>query len=391
MACFAAYTAAYISRCNLAPSLDAIAKAFDVNAMQVGLLPTCFAIPYAAGQIVSGALADRCSGSRLMGIGLMGSALVNILFSFSDWFPLLLVFWWVNGMLQSMIWTPIVHLLAIHFRQEVRDHAAFFLSLTLIAGYLIAWALSGWLTSLLSWRVAFLVSGLITAAVAIPSVLRIRRARGSWRVRPAEGDAPRAPVRDLMLHTGLPLLLLGCLANGYVRDGIANWATKLLMDTQGIDLGSAVGIILILPAVNFLGIRLGQGMYGKNRNNPYRASGILFAICTAVCCLLPTSIIHLAPLAAALVAASAMMYGLNPLLTTLMPMQFSRMNRVALTAGLMDAMIYVGSAFSGSFAGYLSDRFGWEAVFVSWAAACLAGTGMMAAARRLARRNSEEV
>ena len=71
------------------------------------------------------------------------------------------------------------------------------------------------------------------------------------------------------------------------------------------------------------------------------------------------------PFVIVLVGASAMTYGLNPLLTTIMPMQYTSLNRVALGAGLLDAMIYVGSSFSGAFAGFLSDRFGWSAVFVS--------------------------
>ena len=82
IACFAAYTAAYISRCNLSPSLDAIAQTFGVGAAQVGLLPTCFALPYAAGQVLSGFLADRLPGPKLMLIGLLGSAAVNAAFSF---------------------------------------------------------------------------------------------------------------------------------------------------------------------------------------------------------------------------------------------------------------------------------------------------------------------
>ena len=88
-----------------------------------------------------------------------------------------------------------------------------------------------------------------------------------------------------------------------------------------------------------------------------------------------------------LVATSAMTYGLNPLLTTILPMQFSALNRVGLAAGLMDAMIYVGSSFSGSFAGFLSDRFGWTAVFVSWAALSLIGIAAVAAAGAKAKKN----
>ena len=382
-ACFFAYTAAYISRCNLSPSLDAIAKSFGVSAAQAGLLPTHFALPYAVGQIVSGSLADHVPAPRLMLIGLMGSALINIVFSFCPFFPLLLALWFLNGALQSLIWTPIVRILAVHFRDETRDSAAFFLSLTLIFGYLLAWGLSGLLTSLVSWRIAFLASGLVTAAAALPALLVLNRLPVDYRAKPAAQTAKQAPVCHLLLRTNLLLLLIGCFANGYVRDGINNWAAKLLMDTQGIDLGSAVGIMLIIPCVNFLGIQLGRGVYRKSGSNSCLSSCILFGFCTALCALLAlVSQKSFVLCVAALALTSAMTYGLNPLLTTIMPMLYSSLNRVALAAGLMDATIYLGSAFSGSFAGFLSDRFGWTAVFVSWTLLSLIGVLTTAAASR---------
>ena len=386
--CFFAYTAAYICRCNLSPSLDAIAKAFGISDAQVGLLPTCFAVPYAAGQIFSGLLADRLPAPRLMLVGLLGSAVVNFLFSFCPAFGMMLALWFLNGILQSLIWTPIVRIMAIHFRDEVRDNAVFFISLTLIFGYLAAWALSGFLTSRFSWRAAFRASGLVTAVIAVPSILGMRGKRMQLQARSTESVDRRAPVGHLFLHTNLALLLIGCFGNGYVRDGITNWATKLLMDTQGIDLSSAVGIILIIPTVNFLGIQLGRLAYRKTGKDIYRASGLLFAACAALCgALAPASRWNIVTCVLTLVMTSAMTYGLNPLLTSLMPMLFRRFNRVALAAGVIDAMIYVGSAFSGTFAGYLSDRFGWVAVFVSWMIVSLASTASMFAARALARQS----
>ena len=391
IACFAAYTSAYISRCNLSPSLNAIAETFGISAAQAGLIPTCFAIPYAAGQIVSGLLADRYPAPRLMLIGLLGSSLVNVAFSVSTSFPLLVALWFVNGLLQSMIWTPIMRIIVSQFRENVRDHAAFFMSLTLIFGYLLAWALSGLLTSLLSWRVAFLVSGLVTAGIAVPSVLVIRNTSADIQAQNKEQPQERAPVWKLLLGTNLVLLLICCVANGYVRDSITYWATKLLMDTQGIDLNSAVGIILIIPCVNFMGIQMGKSAYKRTGNNVFISSGILFSVCTVLCALIgPVAGQSFIGCIAVLVLISAMAYGLNPLLTTLMPMLYINLNRVALAAGLLDAMIYVGSAFSGFFAGYLSDRFGWDGVFISWAAVSLIGTLLLEIARRMAKRGTEK-
>ena len=389
IACFAAYTAAYISRCNLSPSLAAIGASFGVSSAQAGLLPTCFAIPYAAGQVISGLLADRFPAPRLMLIGLLGSASVNAAFSFCPYFSLLVALWFVNGLFQSMIWTPIMRILSDRFRDEVRAHAMFFISLTMVIGYLLAWALAGMLTTLFGWRTAFLVSGLVTAAVTVPSILSMRGADAGARARPKEQTGQRAPIRQLLLHTSLILLMICCVADGYVRDSINYWAAKLLMDTQGIDLGSAVGIMLIIPCVNFLGIRMGKTAYQRTGNNLYLSSGILFAVCTVLCVVLgPVVKVSFAGCIVILVLISAVSYGLNPLLTILAPLLYSDLNRVALAAGILDAMFYVGSAFSGFFAGFLSDRFGWGAVFLSWAVISLVGVLALASARRWAARNA---
>ncbi|MBR4122548.1 MAG: MFS transporter, partial [Erysipelotrichaceae bacterium] len=250
IALFAAYTAAYISRCNLSPALDSIAKDFGISTAAVGLLPTCFAIPYAIGQVFAGLLADKLPASRLMGIGLFGSACINILFSFSPVFPMLLILWTLNGLLQSMIWTPVVRTLSTRFRREVRDQAVFFISLTIIFGYLIAWALAGFLTSLFSWRIGSLTCGLTTAVITVPAILSLRKGEQPAAEKQTDGSAwPAKPasIPHLLFHTNLLFLLVCCFGCGYVRDGITNWTAKLLMDTQGIDLSSAVGILLILP------------------------------------------------------------------------------------------------------------------------------------------------
>ena len=103
--------------------------------------------------------------------------------------------------------------------------------------------------------------------------------------------------------------------------------------------------------------------------------------------MLPATLDSLWSFVIVLAGTSAMTYGLNPLLTTIMPMQYASLNRVALAAGLMDALIYVGSSFFGAFAGFLSDRFGWPAVFVSWAVLSLIGTLVLALAQRVAKKN----
>lgn len=387
IACFVAYTAAYISRTNLSPALDAIQSQFGLTAAQVGLLPTLFAIPYAAGQVVNGTLADRFKAQNFILFGLLGSAAINVAFSLSQSYAALLVLWCLNGCAQSMIWTPMVRIMAQEFQDEIRPRAMFFISMTLIVGYLCAWALSGLMTSLFNWRAAFRASGSVTAVLGVGSFLAMRDHADTVDGRtPKCTIAAPAPVKTLVFGTDLFLILICCVFNGYVRDSIMNWAPKMLIDTQGIDLGSALGVILIIPVVNFLGIQFGKIMYGRLGGDVRKTSAVTMALCAAFSLVLSLFYQANALLCTAMLGAcSAMSYALNPLLTSFFPMEYSRLGRVAMAAGLIDALIYVGSAFSGACAGLLRDLLGWSAVFGSWTLFSLVGTLMVVLAIRKVR------
>ena len=68
-----------------------------------------------------------------------------------------------------------------------------------------------------------------------------------------------------------------------------------------------------------------------------------------------------------------LLYGVNPLLTSLFPMEYDKMGRVALVAGVIDCFIYLGSALAGALTGALTESIGWNRVFALWAAAQLMG------------------
>jgi len=383
-ALFAAYTAAYISRANLAPALSAIQADFALTAAQAGLLPTLFSIPYALGQIVIGTLADRFPPRLFIGLGLLLSAAANVLFSFATAYPVLVALWCLNGCFQSMIWTPIVRIMAVEYQDSVRPRAMFTMSLTMIAGFLIAWALSGWLTSRLGWRWSMRTAGLTTGILGLLSCLMIGRQDVHMDTEDSlPADSPRIPALKLIFGTDLAMILIACIFNGYVRDSIMNWAPKMLVDTQGIDLSGALGVMLIIPMINFLGIQFGKHLYQRQGQHTRRTSGWLLGLCAAFSLVLMLGY-QVSPLLCTVLLGlcSAMSYGINPLLTSFLPMDYRRLGRVGMAAGLLDAMIYAGSALSGSFAGMLYDAVGWSAVFASWAVFSVVGVVLFWLAER---------
>ena len=166
--CFFAYASAYTGRLNLSAALPGLRGGIAMSDAQAGLFQTVFALVYAAGQIVNGSLVDKINVRRSIAIGLIVSAACNALFGLTAAFPVMLVLWGLNGAAQSMLWTPIVKLVADRFSGQARDRASFDLSITIIFGHFIAWAISGTLASVLSWRYSFLIPAIImTAAGAL--------------------------------------------------------------------------------------------------------------------------------------------------------------------------------------------------------------------------------
>ncbi|MEG1514441.1 MAG: MFS transporter, partial [Clostridia bacterium] len=356
--------------------LNAIAGEFSLTSGQVGLVPSLFAVPYAVGQLIIGILADRADSRKLMWIGLLGSVSANFGFSCATKYSLLLVIWCLNGCFQSMVWTPMLKILSEEFSGGGRDKALFRMSATLILGYLLAWSLSSMLTNAFGWRCAFCASGALTALLTFVSA-RLLPSQKQEEVRAAsystdEKAKPRATVVHLIFATELWLLLLCGVINGYIRDGVMTWAPKMIMDTQHINLTSATGVMLIIPIVSFAGIQLGKVAYTLLDRRVEKAITCLFVLCALAATLLGT-LYRLNALSCALLLGicSALTYGINPLLTSVAPMAYAGMGRVATAAGLMDAAIYLGSALAGMLTGVLHDNLDWTAVFASWGIAAL--------------------
>lgn len=374
--CFFAYASAYTGRLNLSAALPGLRSSIAISDVQAGLFQTVFALVYAAGQIINGLLADKINVRLSIAAGLAASAVCNALFGLNSSFALLLALWGLNGAAQSMLWTPIVKLVAERFSGHARDRASFVLSITVIFGHFIAWAISGTLASVLSWRYSFLIPAFIMAiaGVIVFAVLRCEPASVAGNKAPAVPSAPM-PLGKLVSGTGLAALLLCCICNGFVRDGVVTWApTVLSAGSSGLSLSSTL-LSLIIPPLNILGIVLVRRCYRLLCGNARGAVGILLLVSALMSFLLR---FISAPVACAFLLGlcCACCYGINPMINTLVPMEYERAGRVGLVAGLVDCFIYLGSALAGTAAGALSDSCGWGAVYSVWALVSALGAAL---------------
>lgn len=151
------------------------------------------------------------------------------------------------------------------------------------------------------------------------------------------------------------MILFVCLIHGFVRDSIITWAPAM-MQTTNISADIIRNISLIIPAINLAGIFCGYIIENKFRSNHYIALAILFIISGLASFVLYLHHSSLLFLALFLGICCASMYGMNPILTGMIPMEYEKTGHVGMMAGLFDCVIYMGSALAGVITGAIFEK-----------------------------------
>ena len=393
LGCFICYFSAYVTRLNLPAALNSLMTDMSLTGAQCGLLQTVFALVYACGQFINGAIVDRVSARRHILLGLSLSGLCNLLFGLATRYWMLVVLWALNGAVQSMIWTPVVKLLSVWFKGRRRSRASFGITMTLITGNLCAWMLSGFMASAVNWHWSFIIPAVWAAAAAAVSWLMLRDHPEpgedlgeveSSRKPCLSGSA--MPVRTTLFATGLAQILLCCVGNGFVRDGIITWAPTIIARLHNGAGPDATVTSLIIPLLSLVGVLLVRKVYHAFAGNSRRCAGCLMLLSAALAFLLIPAGRSVCACALLLGLRCSATNGINPLLTTFIPMEYERAGRVGLVAGMVDSFIYVGSAMAGVITGAINDAAGWQPVFALWCvAAAVSGALCLASVRGICR------
>ncbi len=359
-------------------AIPAIQGEFGWSKAQLGAIGTVFFWIYGTGQLINGFIGDRFRSRLMIYSGLLVTALTNILFGFSTSLVAMLLLWGLNGYFQSMLWGPMTRTLSHWFSPEQRSRIAIRISTSIVGGYLLAWGLAGYLLARTSWPFAFWLPGVI---VLLYSFIWYRWARSTPQEAGLGGadlsateptvssnhDASVPPFRSAAKSTKLWLIVIACLAQGVIKDGIALWAPTLLLETQRLGLASAVNLVLVIPVMNFVGILVAGKLNQKLRHQDTLTAAVLMTLALlGVFGLMVGS--NLGPYTTLLFLGftSAMMYGTNTILLSVVPMGYARYNLVSSVAGFLDFSSYLAAGAAAAVTGLIVDKFGWQMVFIAW-------------------------
>jgi len=150
------YASFYLTRINMSVAIPGITEEFGISKTAIGWVLTALFIAYAIGQFVNGQLGDKFGAKKLVTLGLLGSAVLNLIFGFTGNFLAgMILIWALNGFFQSMGWAPTVKIVSNWFPIHKRGMAAGILGSSYQIGNVVSWALAGFIVGSLGWRWAF--------------------------------------------------------------------------------------------------------------------------------------------------------------------------------------------------------------------------------------------
>ena len=352
----ATYGLLYLGRVNISVVLPLLAIELDVSRAEVGVLGTVFFWVYGIGNFVNGELGSQISPFRLVGLGLLATAIVNVAFGFQTSLLIMLVLWGINGFAQSAGWPPMIRILAEGLDLSQIKRVSTILPFSYVIGTVVTWTLIGAVATGDNWRVAFWLPGLALLLTAV-----------FWR---AVGiDAARSDSSGIRIKTiigearGVAFALLVSALAGFVRNGSIIWLPTFILDSELIaeNLVGAVAALTQLAAIP--GLMLARQRVVRTDQILVTAvlmlgaAGLAFALLTITSGMLSIVVVCFAMM---------ILGGAFGLVTSSMPLILAPPGRASPVAGTLNMMATFAGGAAGFSIGALVEHSGWGAVFGLW-------------------------
>jgi OPA family glycerol-3-phosphate transporter-like MFS transporter len=395
------YLVYYTGRQNLGWAIPGLRAELGLSATEIGWISAAGLVFYGAGQLVSGHVADRAGGRRLVALGAVLSCLLNWLTSFGGGFWSLAVPWALNGYAQSMGFAPASRLIAAWWAPPERGRA--FGIFNFAAGFssVVTFATAALVLAWLPWRWVFRLPVLLLLGGAVvvwllardhPSEPRLSTGEDEGRPTSlpsgADGDASVSFGARLRSAFGNRPFLFASLGFGFAnwaRIGLLVWVPSHLIGAGAASGHAIAWIPLALPVGMAVGALVegdaADRFLGGNHPRLIVLSLLLAAVATLGLMAVPPDGRSLG----LLLVAGFLVFGPFPSFTVL-GAELLGPRAVGAGVGFMNAVGYAAAALGDVIMGAVIDATGrTAAIFAVAAGVCVLGaaaTGLAGAAGR---------
>lgn len=369
------YASSYFIRTCYAASIAAIVDEGIFTKGQVGLIGTAFFICYGAGQLISGLLGDKVNPFAMIIFGSASGAVSCFAMAFADSLILLLIIWAANGFFQSMLWSPILRIYSETVDKDLSKKGILHIALSLPIGTICAYLISTVIIKYYNWKYVFVCGGICILAASLLIIcltLYIKNDIEKVRNQNALADSPvneksKSGILSLAAVSGLFIIMIPSFLHGMMRDGITNWVPTMIGETYGVSPSFSVFLTILLPIFNAFGAYVVTPLYKKLGENEMKTAGITGAL--ALIPLISLLFMNKMPVYVIIVLlafTTSIMYALNYLIISLVPVRFSKYSATSGISGILNSAAHIGSAVSSYGFGAAAEGFGWNFVVIIW-------------------------
>jgi OPA family sugar phosphate sensor protein UhpC-like MFS transporter len=426
---FVAYATYYFGRKGFGVAKKSIEHDLGIGRDGLAAIDTGHLALYAVGQFANGVLADRVGARRLVGFGMLASAAACAWFGASSAALSLFLAFSVNGYAQSTGWPGTTRAMADWTTDENRRRVMALWATCYQVGGIGASAAAAWLLRY-GWRSAFYVPAVLLAVVGSSVLVglpaqgeRFREAkarrgavrasearRGSSRVSelrgpheapnkamatrsPRELEAARGPLREgagapgtahvetddnrsarkRAVRDALSSPTLWCFGASYfaiklIRYSLLFWLPYYLSDDLGYAPSAAGYLSTAFEVGGVVGV-VATGLFthrARSVSRPALSAAMLAALAAMIVLYTKVAPLGAGANATGLALIGVFLFGPDSLLSGAVAQDAGGPRAAATATGMVNGIGSLGAVLQGALNAWVSRRFGWHAVFLSF-------------------------
>lgn len=370
------YFTSYITRINYGAVIAEVILDLGITKGEAGLAVTGCFIFYGLGQPIVGWLGDRIAPKHLITIGLLGTAICNGFASMQKLPSVIAVIWCFNGFFQSMIWPPLVRIMAETMSGDSYRKTCVNVITAANAGTVLVYLAAPMLIRIGTWRLILILPSAIAVLTALIWLLFVKAGQTSKMTPKTDPKSGSMSIGRLSAMSGIPFILCAILLQGFLKDGITTWMPSYINESFSLGTGISILTTTVLPVFAIICVRISAKVYDRCRKNELIASILFFGIASVSCILLYLNDHQIVISVVLMAIICGCSHAVNQMLISNMPVRYTPYGRVSTISGVFNAFTYVGSSLSAYGFAALADRYGWKPLILVWAFCSVGGTVM---------------
>lgn len=374
----------YNGRQNINLVMTQMADSLGSTTAAMGVVSAALFWCYAFGQLINGRLGAYFGYKKFMMFGVFASAGLNFIISFQHSIPVIAVLWGLNGYCQSMVWANGLGVLNKWWPKKDRGFASglttAFTGMAQVVTYLTI-LLCMELNPEWGWRSAFRFPMLPMVLMLIAFAFLFKEKPEDVGLKPFAEEDKSAAARDDAISQEIekngylypykvlikePKVLVFCLISaiaGIGRYGLLTWVPTYFTESLGLSIKEGIFSSILLPfgqaCAMFLFPLITDKVF-KGKREPMIALAAIVTFCGMICF----------PFIKSQVPASIMLFvvGVSGMVTGVIWAVAGDMGGRAFSStivGVLDWAVYMGAAVQASAFGFVKDKFGWPAIFIT--------------------------